>query len=124
MTGKNIEQLSGKELKALIDRGIIRVMNNQPLPQTIEDTPEYRKHLGLKGVEISINEAARKYGLHARTISRWVQKGVIVILRRNGQAKLLDESYVAYAVEVKNLRPSPGNWIFDKNGLPYIPTTR
>jgi hypothetical protein len=40
---------------------------------------------------ISINQAARKYSLHERTISRWVQAGKIPIIKRTKNWLYIDE---------------------------------
>jgi len=98
-------------------------MENQPIPQKIEDTPEWKKHRHLKGKPISIREASRKYDIPDRTIGRWAIDGIIKVLGKDGNKKLLDESYVAYTYEVRKQRPGQGKWLFDENGLPYTPET-
>lgn len=99
-------------------------METQTIPTKIEETPEWLKHRDLKGVEISIRDAARKYNTSSKTISRWAKRGIIPTLREDGYRKFLDESFVAYCTEVKNNREGSGKWLFDENGLPYTPTTR
>jgi len=120
----NLDNLTGREIKQLIRRGILDIMQNQSLPQTIEDTPEWQKHKHLKGQEISIREASRKYEIPPKTISRWAKRKIIRILRDDGYRKYLDESCVAYCAEVRSARGGSGKWLFDDNGLPYTPTTR
>ena len=79
------------------------------------------KYKHLEGQIIGIAEAGRKYGVPHPTISRWVKKGFIRIKGQDGQKMLVDESDVAYCAEVYNSRRGQGKWVFDKNGLPYIP---
>jgi hypothetical protein len=120
-----LDDLSAKTLKSLINRGIIEVtMTTKSLPETIEETPEYKKHADLKGQKISIGEAARKYDTPHQTISRWKDRGFIPVLGHGSNRRIfLDEAYVAYCVEVKENRPGSGKWLFDEDGLPYVPET-
>lgn len=117
---KQIKKLSPTELKSLIDRGIIHVtMNGSKIPTRIEETPEYKKFKRLKGKPIHVAAAARKYDVPQPTISRWVKKGFIPVIGKDGPQKLLlDESYVAYCAHVYCLAPGSGKWAFTKNGLP------
>jgi hypothetical protein len=120
-----LDDLSAKTLKSLINRGIIEVtMTTKSLPETIEETPEYKKHADLKGQKISISEAGRKYDIPQQTISRWKDRGIIPVLDKGKNRRIfLDESYVAYCAEVYNKRPGAGRWLFDEKGLPYVPET-
>jgi len=119
----DLENLTPTQLKALVKRGILRVMENYPIPTTIEETPEYQKHAALRGQPIHISQASREYDIPSRTISRWVEKGYIPKLGTDGNKLLLDWSYVAYCAEVYQTRKGQGKWVFDENGLPYIPET-
>jgi len=110
----DLEKLSPTQLKSLISRGILRVM---------EETPEYKKHAALRGQPIHVSQAAREYDIPHPTISRWVKKGYIKTLGKDGNKLLLDWSYVAYCAEVYKTRKGKGKWIFDENGLPYTPET-
>ncbi len=74
----------------------------------------------LRGQPISISEAAREYGLHTSTISRWAQRGYIRRLGKQGKKVLLDKADVAYCVAVyRSLGGRAGAWIFDSEGNPY-----
>lgn len=117
---KQIEKLSPTELKSLVERGIIRVtMDNGKLPTTIEETPEYKKFKRLKGKKIHVAAASRKYDVPHPTISRWVKKGFIPVIGKEGAQKLLlDESFVAYCAHIYCLAPGSGRWAFTKDGLP------
>lgn len=118
---KKISDLSPAELKSYAERGIIQIVITNKLPTRIEDTPEYKKNAHLAGTQIHISEAARKYDIPQQTISRYVTKGIIKSIGRDGNKIMLDESYVAYAKEViKRKKAGQGKWIFDKDGLPYI----
>ena len=123
-TELNVNDLSGKELKRLIERGILGITKNQPIPTKIEETPEWKKYKNLHGNEIAIREASRKYDVSPTTIRQWTNRGIIPVIREDGYRKFLDESYVAYCVEVKRQRNGAGKWLFDENGLPYTPTSR
>ena len=115
-----INDLSPAELKSYIQRGIIKVVNTQPFPTRIEDTPEYKKFKHLQGVEIHVAEAGRKYNVHQPSITRWKQKGFIKVLRQEGQKIYLDESYVAYCVYVFHHHQTggQGGWAFNPDGTP------
>jgi hypothetical protein len=68
-------------------------------------TREQFKH--LEGVEIGINQAAIKYRFTGVTISDWVKRGKIRLIRQRGNRKLINEADVAYAralADIKGLR--------------------
>lgn len=62
----------------------------------------------LVGVPIGISEAARKYGIHQQTLSRWKDKGLVKVLNQVGQKILLDEATVAHMVSYYLSRPGKG----------------
>ena len=97
-------------------------MIDQTLPKT--ERPEYKKYASLAGIEISLNVAADKYTVNKQTLSRWVAKGYIAILRRDGQKVFLDEADVAYCAEVAKARPGAGKWLFRDDGTPYKPNSK
>jgi len=68
-------------------------------------TREQFKH--LEGVEIGINQAAIKYRFTGVTISDWVKRGKIRLIRQRGNRKLINEADVAYAralADIKGMR--------------------
>ena len=79
----------------------------------------------LRGNRLGIAEAARKYGLHHQTLSRWVRRGIIRSLGRSGNRVLVDEADVAYAATIYRLKEGrKGMRIFDPKGQPYNPRSR
>ena len=68
-------------------------------------TREQFKH--LEGVEIGVNQAAIKYRFTGVTISDWVKRGKIRLIRQQGNRKLINEADVAYAralADIKGMR--------------------
>jgi len=68
-------------------------------------TREQFKH--LEGVEIGVNQAAIKYRFTGVTISDWVKRGKIRLIRQQGNRKLINEADVAYAralADIKGIR--------------------
>lgn len=69
-------------------------------------------HHELQGVPIGVNEAGRKYGIPAPTISGWINRELVKILRRPDRRKgfkvELDEASVALAAELYHQNPGPG----------------
>lgn len=124
MNKKQLQSLTPAQLKSYIERGIIKVVNTQPFPTRVEETPEYKKHARLAGHPIHLSEASRKYDIALSTLSRYVRSGVITKIKTEKNRIILDEARVAYVWEVlKNNPDSQGKWLFDKQGLPYSPTT-
>ena len=124
MATRQVSDIPAHELKSLIERGIIKVMNTQSIPTRIEDTPEYKRHKQLAGQPIHVSEAERKYRIAHQTISRYAKKGIIKKLKPVKNKTMLDESYVAYVAEVyRKTKEGQGRWMFDKDGLPYITST-
>jgi hypothetical protein len=116
---KDLEELSARELKSLIERGIINVTMTTPIPTTRFETPEYKKVAHLRGNGIAISEAGRRYNIHPSNITRWRQRGLIDTVASKGNRILVDEADVAYCVSVRDARgPGQGIWLFDENGLP------
>jgi hypothetical protein len=97
--------------------GISQQSVNELLPK--EALPEYRENEELRGTPISINEAGRKYKLNTSTITRWMQRGLIRQLGKDGRKTLLDEADVAYCARVYQLNRGQGKWVFDEEGRPY-----
>lgn len=97
--------------------GISQQSVNEILPK--EALPEYQLNAGLQGVPISINEAGRKYKLNTSTLTRWMQRGLIRQLGKDGRKTLLDEADVAYCARVYRQNSGQGKWAFDDSGRPY-----
>ena len=97
--------------------GISQQSVNGLLPK--ESLPEYRENEDLRGVPISINEAGRKYKINTSTLTRWMQRGLIRRLGKDGRKTLLDEADVAYCARVYQTNSGQGKWVFDEAGRPY-----
>jgi excisionase family DNA binding protein len=97
--------------------GTSQISVNHLLPK--EALPEYQLNADLKGVPISINEAGRKYKLNTSTLTRWMQRGLIHQLGKDGRKTLLDEADVAYCASVYRQNGGQGKWAFDDSGRPY-----
>lgn len=97
--------------------GISQYSVNQWLPK--EALPEYKENQDLRGTPISINEAGRKYKLNTSTLTRWMQRGLIRRLGKDGRRTLLDEADVAYCARIYQLNHGQGKWVFDEAGRPY-----
>ena len=110
----------GKLRAAVMTDGTIGISQqsvNELLPK--EALPEYRENAGLQGTPISINEAGRKYKLYTSTLTRWMQRGLIRRLGKDGRKTLLDEADVAYCARVYHLNSGQGKWAFDEAGRPH-----
>lgn len=97
--------------------GISQQSVNELLPK--EAQPEYRENEELRGTPISINEAGRKYSLNTSTLTRWMQRGLIRQLGKDGRKTLLDEADVAYCARVYRQNSGQGKWAFDEEGRPH-----
>lgn len=79
----------------------------------------------LRGNQLGISEAARKYGLRQQTLSRWIQRGIVRTVGRQGRKVLVDEADVAFASAVYHHKGGrQGMRIFDEEGKPYLPHSR
>ncbi len=83
-----------------------------------EELPDYKDFVHLKGEPISISEASRKYGIHTSTLTRWMQRGYIAQVGKDGRRTLLDEADVAYCARVYLSDSGQGKWLFDEKGKP------
>ena len=110
----------GKLRAAVMTDGTIGISQqsvNELLPK--EALPEYQENEELRGTPISINEAGRKYKLNTSTLTRWMQRGLIRQLGKDGRKTLLDEADVAYCARVYQSNSGQGKWVFDQVGRPY-----
>ena len=96
--------------------GISQLSVNKLLPK--EALPEYQVNVGLHDVPISITEAGRKYKLNTSTLTRWMQRGYIAQIGKDGRRTLLDEADVAYCAKVYLSGSGQGKWLFDEKGKP------
>lgn len=111
---------SGK-LKAAMVSGILVVSENDLLSELPKlERPEYKKHAHLSGHGIGIREAGRKYGIPNPSIVRWVKRGLIAIIGKEGSQKvLIDEADIAYCAEIYHQDSGQGRWLFNDDGTPY-----
>ncbi len=78
----------------------------------------------LKGQEITVTEAAKKYSIPGTTIRDWINSKYILIINPGGYPMKLDESNIAYCVAIHNVRKMIGIRfgvpLLDDNGSPYL----
>lgn len=68
---------------------------------------------------IALREAARRYGIHAPTLSRWADRGIVTVLEEaaeKGKPRLLDELSVARAAATYKKDPGPGRHTMRRAG--------
>ena len=120
------------DLRPLIEKGKIKAatingeifVDTLTLPKKIlkkQDVPEYKDLKGLKGISISISEAARKYKIPNPTVSRWKTKGLLKQVGVEKNRVLVDEQDVAYCAHFYHQNQygkRQGQWLFDSNGVP------
>jgi len=108
------------KIPALRFKGEILVVDNGDMQRVLEELGLREQFDHLRGSELGITEAARKYGLPQPTVSRWVRAGFITTLGQDGQKTLVDEADVAYCEAVYRYQDGgKGKRIFDKDGSPY-----
>ena len=83
-----------------------------------EELPDYKKFSHLQGTPISISEGSRKYDIATPTITRWMQRGFITRLGKDGRRTLLDEAEMAYCAFVYRQSRGQGKRAFDEQGRP------
>jgi len=97
--------------------GISQASLQELLPR--EQLPDYKEFAHLQGEPISISDAARKYEIQTSTLTRWMQRGYIARLGKDGRRTLLDEADVAYCAKVYRSDSGQGKWAFGSDGKPY-----
>jgi len=90
--------LAGAILKKMISAGVF--------PLTM---PNEAKFAHLEGVGIHVSEASRKYKINLSTISTWVSKGYIRVIRMERNKKILNERDVAFIVALFQVNPGQGS---------------
>ena len=110
----------GKVRAAIMTDGKIGISQQslfQLLPK--EALPVYQEYEDLEGVPIRIFEASKKYNISTPTITRWIQRGLIHLLSKEGRKTFIDEADMAYCARVYQLNKGQGKWVFDEGGRPY-----
>jgi hypothetical protein len=116
-------KISAASLQGLIDSGNIRAVKlngtvavaESELKQVI--TREQFKY--LRGMPITISEAAEKYSIGKITFRQWTQRGYIRVLKE-GYGMELDEADVAYCAAVYQAQGGTrGKRLFNEDGHPY-----
>ncbi len=81
-------------------------------------TQMLQKYLPLRGVGISLSDAAQKYNVPRNTIENWVYRaGYVNFVDETAYPKLVDEAEVAVCAEVYNLRRGTS---LAKGGAPFF----
>ncbi|MBI9045166.1 MAG: hypothetical protein JEZ06_11820 [Anaerolineaceae bacterium] len=96
--------------------GISEKSLNKLLPR--EELPDYQAFAHLIGQEISISEAGRQYKLNTSTLTRWMQRGYVTKIRKQGRLTLLNEADVAYCAAIYHQNEGQGKRVFNRNGKP------
>lgn len=68
---------------------------------------------------IVLREAARRYGIHAPTLSRWADRGIVTVLEEptvRGKPRILDELSVARAAATYSKAAAKGSHVMRKAG--------
>lgn len=111
---------SGKIRASMLANGELLLNKSDVQSQLPREEQEvYKRHAHLAGKGIGVREAGSLYNIPSPTISRWVSKGYIRVVSREGQRVLLDHADVAYCAEIYKTNPGQGKWIFTRAGTPY-----
>ncbi len=121
-TAKVVLQMvdEGKVRAAIMTDGSIGISQQslfQLLPK--EALPVYQEYEDLEGIPIRIFEASKKYNISTPTITRWIQRGLINQISKEGRKTFIDEADMAYCARVYQLNKGQGKWVFDEGGRPY-----
>ena len=76
----------------------------------------------LEGQGITVSEAAKKYNVNRRTVSRWVDKGYVGVSNTGEYPMRVDEADVAYCAAIYAIRKRYNSLapLLDKDGRPYL----
>lgn len=85
-----------------------------------EKRPEYLRYAHLAGEGIGIREAAVRFSIAPRTISRWVGKHYIRVIEQRGNKIMIDLADISYCSDIYHANPGQGKWLFAPAGIPYI----
>lgn len=101
-------------IRSIMLSGAVAVNENDLRAQIpLRERPEYAEFVHLVGQAISMSEAFRRYGVSHSTISRWVKRGVLQALKREGREVLIDEADVATCAKIYlDSGGAQGHWVF------------
>lgn len=79
-----------------------------------------QRFVNLRGIEITVNDAASKYEIPRSTIESWIKKDYIMVIKP-GYGMTLDEATVAFCANVykKHRRENSRAPLFDHSMRPY-----
>jgi len=117
--------ISLDEIKSLARRGIINV-SQIPSGELFVSESELstqqlsQRFVHLRGVEITVPDAAAKYEIPRTTIDGWIKKDYIKVIK-SGYGMILDEATVAFCAHVyrKHKRENSRAPLFDHSMQPY-----
>lgn len=112
-----ITKRKSTELQELIASGTIRaiktssnkiLVNENDLLMMLPKEERFKKYAHLSGKGILVSQASRKYNVTTATISRWIQRGLITVIKKTSRRTLIDEAEIAYLAEIYNTNPGQG----------------
>ena len=97
--------------------------NGEKEPQT-KDEIIAAEFANLRGQEITLSAAAKKYNIPRGTIRNWFYNSYIAPIHPDNYPMLFDEADVAYCADIYQERKQTGTGFFgapllDENGMPY-----
>lgn len=105
------------ELQEMIASGTIRaiktpsnkiLVNESDLIMALPKEERFKKYAHLAGNAILVSEASRKYNVSTPTITRWIQRGLITVIKKSIRRTYIDEAEIAYLAEIYNMDPGQG----------------
>ena len=105
------------ELQEMIASGTIRaiktpsnkiLVNEHDLLMALPKEERLKKYAHLSGKGILVSEASRKYNITTATISRWIQRGLISVIKKSSRRTYIDEADIAYLADIYHSNPGQG----------------
>lgn len=75
--------------------------------------------MSTSNTPIALREASRRYGIHAPTLSRWADRGIVTVLEEpevKGKPRILDELSVARAAATYSKAAAKGSHVMRRAG--------
>ena len=97
LSKEQLVRLGMTGLLALQKSGILKVMMTSEIPVDL----------------IHLSEASRKYNIAKPTLSRWIKRGVLKIIARDGNKIYLEEASVKILAQMYQQHGGQGSHLFD-----------
>jgi len=101
-------QVKHGKIKAVMTSSGVVMVREKDILSDIRNHPDFSQYADLDGKEILAIRASEKYGVPTGTISKWIKRGWVKVIRRSTKRVWLDEASFAFMANRYKISPGQG----------------